>query len=112
MRNIVIAAILSSLAWHALAFQPSVNNPTIAISNRYGATSLQAQSTRKQIIDTSLITAASLIATTINPLTANAAAAVQDSLEIDNFLRTGVDGKFLILFSEIYAHLVLTIMLI
>jgi len=99
LRNIVVATILSSLSGATLAFQPSTTNPIIAISNRHGATSssstsLWAQS-RREIIDSSLITAASLIATTINPLEANAAAAVQDSLEIDNFLRTGVDGKFL-----------------
>ena len=98
MRNIVVLAVLSSLAGDALAFQPSATNPIVVISNRHGATtssstSLQTQS-RREIIDSSLVTAASLIATTINPSTANAAAAVQDSLEIDNFLRTGVDGEF------------------
>lgn len=97
MRNIVLVTILSSLMGATLAFQPSVSNPIIAISNRHGlitpsSTSLQSVSRREMIIDSSLITAASLIATTINPLEANAAAAVQDSLEIDNFLRTGVDG--------------------
>ena len=112
MRNIVVVTILSSLTGITLAFQPSVTNPIIAISNRHGgATSLQAQSTRRQIIDTTLVTAASLIATTINPLEANAAAAVQDSLGIDNFLRTGVDGKFYIVFLRLlctsYAHIIL-----
>ena len=94
--NIVVAAILSSLTGATLAFQPSVTNPIIAISNRHGATSSTSMSLqRREIIDSSLITAASLIATTIiNPLTANAAAAVQDSLEVEEFLRTGVDGKF------------------
>ena len=97
MRNIILVTLLSSLTGATLAFQPSVTNPpSIAISNRHGATSSTSMSLqRREIIDSSLITAASLIATTIiNPLTANAAAAVQDSLEVEEFLRTGVDGKF------------------
>ena len=116
MRNIVsVATVLSSLTGATLAFlQPSTTtNPIIAISNRHGATSssstsLLAVSNRRQLlIDSSLITAASLIVTIINPLEVNAAAAVQDSLEIDNFLRTGVDGKFLVYIY--YVHILCSI---
>jgi len=101
LRNIVVVAtILSSLTGITLAFQPSITtNPIIAISNRHALQATRRQIIdsslqRREIIDSSLISVASLIATTINPLTANAAAAVQDSLEVEEFLRTGVDVKF------------------
>ena len=107
IRNCILAAALAAATRTTSAFQPhtrlSLSKPR---SSSNTSSSLQAQSTRRQIIDTTLVTAASLIATTINPLEANAAAAVQDSLGIDNFLRTGVDGKFYIVFSEIIVHII------
>eukprot|EP00571_Detonula_confervacea_P014059 CAMPEP_0172311030 /NCGR_PEP_ID=MMETSP1058-20130122/13639_1 /TAXON_ID=83371 /ORGANISM="Detonula confervacea, Strain CCMP 353" /LENGTH=318 /DNA_ID=CAMNT_0013024081 /DNA_START=22 /DNA_END=978 /DNA_ORIENTATION=+ len=92
--TIVVSSILSSLSGAALAFQPSINGRRhAAISS--STTSLQIS--RRQVLETSItgtiisaVTGASFILAL--PIKANAAAAaVQDSLGVDDFLRTGVD---------------------
>mmetsp|Transcript_41268 Transcript_41268/g.86631 ORF Transcript_41268/g.86631 Transcript_41268/m.86631 type:complete len:320 (-) Transcript_41268:255-1214(-) len=82
-----------------LAFQPAANSvrPTslspISDGQRSGRHNTSLQISRRQILETSVvgaIAASSSIFAASAP--ANAAAAIQDSLEINEFLRTGVDS--------------------
>ena len=90
-RIIVVVTIISSITGATLAFLPSSISKSSSSS-----TAIQARiSSRRQILDTigASSTAAILVTTsTANPSPANAAAAIQDSLEVEEFLRTGVDG--------------------
>ena len=89
---VVVATILSPLTAGALAFLPSSSTTKSAALS---STALQARISRRQVLkDTIGATSAAVLVTTYtaNPSPANAAAAVQDSLEIEEFLRTGVDG--------------------
>lgn len=71
-----------------MAFQPSASVTKVS-GPRYD-TSLQTS--RRRILETSIAGASSiLLASIASPTKANAAAAVQDSLGVDEFLRTGVD---------------------
>ena len=90
---VVVATILSPLTAGALAFLPSSSTTKSAALS--SSTALQARISRRQVLkDTIGATSAAVLVTTYtaNPSPANAAAAVQDSLEIEEFLRTGVDG--------------------
>ena len=88
---VVVATILSPLTAGALAFLPSSSTTKSAALS---STAVQARISRRQVLkDIGASSAAVLVTTyTANPSPANAAAAVQDSLEIEEFLRTGVDG--------------------
>ena len=89
---VVVATILSPLTAGALAFLPSSSTTKSAALS---STAVQARISRRQVLkDTIGASSAAVLVTTYtaNPSPANAAAAVQDSLEIEEFLRTGVDG--------------------
>lgn len=86
--TVIATSILSSLWGTSLAFQPSASVPKVR-GPRYD-TSLQIS--RRRILETSIAGASSILLTSIaSPAKANAAAAVQDSLGVDEFLRTGID---------------------
>ena len=79
--TIVAASILCPGS--TLAFQPSA--PSATVTHRQSSTKLQIS--RRQILET---TAAAIVA--LPTQKSNAAAAVQDSLNTDEFLRTGIDS--------------------
>jgi len=98
MKTIVVAAatILSSLAGPAttaFAFQPS---SSFSSAERRSTRSTSLQISRRDILtDTpsKLVSGAALLTTLSNPSSANAdAAAIQDSLDTNEFLRTGIDS--------------------
>lgn len=90
---VVVATILPPLTAGALAFLPSSSTTKSAA---FSSTALQARISRRQVLKDTIgaSTSAAILVTTSTayPSPANAAAAVQDSLEIEEFLRTGVDG--------------------
>ena len=71
----------------AQAFQPSVNT-------HHHESNTALHISRRNVLETSIATgAAASLLTLLTPAPANAAAAaVQDSLSVNDFLRTGVDG--------------------
>lgn len=74
-----------------MAFQPSINIRHPGAVTSSSATALQIS--RRQVLETSIISAVTVGASSILtlPTKANAASAVQDSVGVDDFLRTGVD---------------------